>query len=82
MRTPIISLRPPRSIPKYHSDIIPDFNAHMNKWTFDRLNRVEQAILLLGYIHYFHIEEVDKGVVIDIAVRLESLSRRERLSLC
>ena len=55
---------------KYLSDIIPVFNAHMNKWTFDRLNRVEQAILLLSYIHYFHIEEVDKGVVIDIAVRL------------
>jgi transcription termination factor NusB len=24
----------------------------------------------MSYIHYFHIEEVDKGVVIDIAVRL------------
>ena len=54
---------------KYLNDVIAVFNAHMNKWTFDRLNRVEQAILLLSYIHYFHIEEVDKGVVIDIAVK-------------
>ena len=54
---------------KYMNDIIPLFNSHMKKWTFDRLNRVEQAILLLAYIHYFHIEEVDTGVVIDVAVR-------------
>lgn len=46
-------------------------NSHMNKWTFDRLNRVEQAILLLSLTHFFYIgEKVDKGVVIDVAVNL------------
>ena len=43
----------------------------MNKWTFERLNRVEQALLLLSYSHYFYVEPaVDKGVVIDVAVKL------------
>jgi transcription antitermination factor NusB len=55
---------------KHLNEIIPLFQAHMSKWTFARLNRVEQAILLLAYCHYYYVEPtVDKGVVIDIAVR-------------
>lgn len=55
---------------KHLNEIIPIFQAHMNKWTFARLNRVEQAILILSYCHYYYIEPtVDKGVVIDIAVK-------------
>lgn len=55
---------------KFQADIIPLFNAKMRKWTFDRLNRLEQAILLLAYVHYYYVEPgVDKGVVIDIAVK-------------
>lgn len=47
------------------------YNAHMNRWTFDRLNRVEQAILLLSYVHFYYIEpDVSKNAVIDIAVKL------------
>ena len=43
----------------------------MIKWTFDRLPRLSQSILLLSYVHYNFIDpEVNKGVVIDIAVRL------------
>lgn len=56
---------------KHLDEIIAVLNAHMNKWTFDRLNRVEQALLLLSYSHYFYVEDtVDKGVVIDVAVKL------------
>lgn len=56
---------------KYQEEAIAKFNANMRKWTFDRLNRVEQAILILTYVHYLYVDpEVDKGVVIDIAVRL------------
>jgi hypothetical protein len=33
--------------------IIAVYNAHMNKWTFDRLNRVEQALLLAGLLPIF-----------------------------
>lgn len=51
--------------------IIEEFNKHMRKWTFDRLNRVEQAILIMSFAHYYYVEpEVDKKVVIDIAIKL------------
>jgi len=47
------------------------YNARMNKWTFDRLNRVEQALLLLSYSQYFYVEQdVDKAAVINVAVLL------------
>lgn len=52
------------------------FNSNMNKWTFDRLNRLEQAILLVSYAHFFYVEddekksEADKGAVINTAVEL------------
>ena len=56
---------------KYQDDIIAIYSQNMVKWTFDRLNRVEQAILLLAYVHFFYIEpEVDRAVVINIAIRL------------
>ncbi|MFA6619958.1 MAG: transcription antitermination factor NusB [Bacilli bacterium] len=47
------------------------YNALMKKWTFDRLNRVEQALLLLSYSQYFYVEkEVEKAAVINVAVVL------------
>jgi transcription termination factor NusB len=56
---------------KHLNDIIPIYNAHMNHWLFERLNRAEQAILLLAYTQYFYVEPaVDKGVVIDVAIKL------------
>lgn len=56
---------------KYHDEAIEKFNSNMRKWTFDRLNRVEQAILLLAYVHFYAIEpEVSKKVVISVAIRL------------
>lgn len=42
----------------------------MEKWKFSRLNRVNQAILLLSCAHYFEIQETDRAVIIDVAVRL------------
>jgi transcription termination factor NusB len=51
--------------------IIPVYNTHMNKWTFDRLNRVEQALLLLSYTQFFYVDkDVDKAAVINVAVIL------------
>jgi transcription termination factor NusB len=51
--------------------IIPAYNANMRKWTFDRLNRVEQALLLMAYSQYFYVEPtVDKAAVINVAVNL------------
>ena len=55
---------------RHHDEAVAAFNAKMRGWTFDRRNRVEQAILLLAYAHFHFVEpEVDKGVVIDIAVK-------------
>jgi N utilization substance protein B len=51
--------------------IIAVYNAHMNKWTFDRLNRVEQAILIQAYSQYFYVDkDVDKAALINVAVNL------------
>ena len=55
---------------RHYDDAVASFNAKMRGWTFDRRNRVEQAILLLAYSHFNFVDpEVDKGVVIDIAVK-------------
>lgn len=56
---------------KYLAEAKEKFNANMSRWTFDRLNRVEQAILILAYVHFYAIEkEVSKKVVISVAVNL------------
>ncbi|MFA7110584.1 MAG: transcription antitermination factor NusB, partial [Bacilli bacterium] len=44
--------------------------ANMNKWKFSRLNRIAQSILLLSVAHFRYVGEVDRGAVIDIAVRM------------
>ena len=47
------------------------YKPFLRKWTFDRLNRTVQSILILSYVHFFYLEpEVDKAIVIDIAVKL------------
>ena len=46
------------------------YQAFMPKWNFDRLNAVERAILLMSYANYHYVKDVDKSVVIDLAVRL------------
>ena len=45
------------------------YQAHMPKWSFDRLNLVEQAILLMSYTHK-QVENSDKSIIINIAVKL------------
>lgn len=55
---------------KHHDEAIEAFNAKMNHWTFSRLDRVKRSVLLLAYAHYYYVEpEVDKAVVIDIAMK-------------
>ena len=51
------------------NDIKAVFQANMPKWSFDRLNLVEQAILLMSYTHK-QVENSDKGIIINIAVKL------------
>jgi len=46
------------------------YQARMPKWRFERLNRLEQALLYVAYCHYHHAgEEVPKAVAVDSAVR-------------
>ena len=47
-----------------------EISKHLTNWKFDRLNRVAQAILLLSYSNYYYIGDVDKRVVINVAVKL------------
>ena len=49
---------------------IDKLQAKMDKWKFDRLNRLNQAILLLSLAHYYGVGEVEKAVVINVAVSL------------
>ena len=54
----------------HYGEAVKAFNAKMRNWTFDRLNRVEQAILLLAYVHFYFVEPDDeKGIVIDVAIK-------------
>jgi N utilization substance protein B len=56
---------------KNYATIIDVLNSHMNKWSFDRLDRVEQAILMLAYTDFFFLDEkIDKKVVINVAIIL------------
>lgn len=64
---------------KYGKEEIALLEKHMRNWTFDRLNRMEQAILLLAVTQYFHLEEkVDRKVVINVAVNLAHLYLDEK----
>lgn len=51
------------------NEIKPIFQDKMPKWNFDRLNLVEQSILLMSYTHAKE-EKSDKRIIIDIAVNL------------
>ena len=46
------------------------FQANMINWTFNRINKLEQALLILSYSHFYYVKDVDKKVVIDVAVKL------------
>ena len=56
---------------KHLDEAIAAFESRMRGWTWKRLNRVEQALLLNAYCHYFYVEEgIDKAIVITVAVDL------------
>ena len=51
------------------NEIKDKFQEKMPKWKFDRLNLLEQAILIMSYTHK-QTQNVDKSIVINIAVKL------------
>lgn len=51
-------------------EIISAFQANMPKWKFSRLNKLNQAILIMSYSNYKLVGDIDKSVVINVAVDL------------
>ena len=51
------------------NEIKKTFQEKMPKWNFDRLNLVEQSILIMSYTHK-QTENSDKSIIINIAVKL------------
>lgn len=54
----------------HKDEIIAAIEPHLNKWKFNRLTRLAQSILLLSYAHYYYVKDVDKAIVIDVAIHL------------
>ena len=46
------------------------FSSHLKDWKWERLPLITQAILLMSYTHFYHIEKIDKAIVINVAVDL------------
>ena len=54
----------------HYGDIVSAFQPKLINWTWDRLPLLTRSVLVMSYAHFFYIEEVDKRIVIDIAVNL------------
>ncbi len=57
------------SLQKY-GEIKEFFGPYLTNWKWDRLPLLTQAILMMSYAHFYYVEKVEKGVVINIAVDL------------
>ncbi len=54
---------------KHMQEIIPAFEKHMRGWTWQRIDHLEQALLLYSYCHFFYdTEKVSKKIVISVAL--------------
>lgn len=52
-------------------EIVPLFERKMKDWKFQRLDKVEQAILVLAFVHISYVEkDAPRAAVIDNAVEL------------
>ena len=54
----------------HYGDALNLFSHHLKDWKWERLPLLTQAILLMSYTHYYHVEKIDKAIVIDVAVNL------------
>lgn len=54
----------------HKDEYIEKLEKHMETWTFKRLNRLNQAILLMSCAHFFAVKDADKAVIINVAVTL------------
>ena len=54
---------------KNADESIKQISTHLNEWTFDRLNLLEQAILLSAYTQFKYMKQ-PKQVVINVGIEL------------
>lgn len=54
---------------KYADESIKEISKYLTEWTFERLNLLEQAILLSSYTQFKYMEQ-PKQIVINVAVEL------------
>ncbi len=52
-----------------YGNIVKVFEPHLRNWKWERLPLLTQALLLMSYAH-MQVEEVEKSVVISIAINL------------
>lgn len=55
---------------KHFPEIVAHLSQYMLKWKFTRINKLSQAILILSYVHFYFVKDTEKGVVINVAVKL------------
>ena len=53
-----------------YGEIVKAFIPYLKNWTWDRLPLLTRAILVMSYAHFYYVEKVEKGIVINIAVQL------------
>ena len=54
----------------HYGDAVALFSKHLKDWKWERLPLITQAILLMSYTHFYHVEKIDKAIIIDVAVNL------------
>lgn len=54
---------------KFADESVKEISKYLNDWTFDRLNLLEQAILLSAYTQFKYMKQ-PKQVVINVAIEL------------
>jgi N utilization substance protein B len=52
----------------HQNEIIENVTQYLNKWTFDRLTLISQAIILYAYANYKYGKNADKATVIDSCI--------------
>jgi len=55
---------------KNENEIIDKISSHLKNWKFDRLNSCVKSILIIALSNYFYCGNKEKGIVINVAVKL------------
>lgn len=55
---------------KYKDELIEYATPYLRRWKFNRLNLTIQSILILSLTHYKFFPEMEKPIIIDVAVKL------------